>query len=64
MPKSNKPRRPPPVLAAIVCALLLGGCATQELKIDEVYGGYYPANSADSVASKRVAKVKPKASPA
>ena len=63
MPKSNKPRRPPPVLAAIVCALLLGGCATQELKVDDVYGGYYPANSADSVASKRVAKVKPKAAP-
>ena len=61
MPKSNKPRRPPPVLAAIVCALVLGGCATQELKVDDVYGGYYPANSADSVAPKRVAKAKPKA---
>jgi hypothetical protein len=61
VPKSNKPRRPPPAFAAIVCAVVLGGCATQELKVDEVYGGYYPADSADSVAPKRVAKAKSKA---
>ncbi|MET0195032.1 MAG: hypothetical protein ABW200_16860 [Hyphomicrobiaceae bacterium] len=60
MPKSNKPCRPPPVLAAIVCALVLGGCATQEIKVDEVYGGYYPSDSANSVAPKRVAKAKSK----
>lgn len=39
---------------------MLGGCG-RDLKVDEVYGGYYPPNSADSVAPKRVAKVKPKA---
>ena len=60
---SNKPRRPPPVLAAIVCAVMLGGCA-QDLEFDKDYGGYYPPNSANSVTSgspKRVAKAKPKA---
>ena len=40
--------------------MLLGGCAGQDVKVDEVYGGYYPANSADSVASKRVGKLKTK----
>src|SRR6185503_8498820 len=47
---SNKPRRPPPVLAAIVCAVMLGGCA-QDLEFDKDYGGYYPPNSANSVTS-------------
>jgi hypothetical protein len=60
VPKIKKPCRTP-VLSAVVCAVMLGGCAAQELKIDEVYGGYYPADSADSVARKRVAKAKPKA---
>jgi hypothetical protein len=59
VPKSNKLCRPPPVLAALACAVMLGGCG-QGLKIDEVYGGYYPPNSANSVAPKRVAQVKPK----
>jgi hypothetical protein len=39
---------------------MLGGCAAQPLKFDEVSGTYYPDNSADSVAPKRVAKAKPK----
>lgn len=38
---------------------MLSGCS-QGLAVDEVYGGYYPANSADSVAPKRVAKAKTK----
>jgi hypothetical protein len=41
--------------------LVLGGCAAQPLKFDEASGTpIYPADSADSVAPKRVAKAKPK----
>jgi hypothetical protein len=61
VPNSNKHRRPPPVVAALVCALMLGGCAAQPLKFDEASGTYYPDNSADSVAPKRLAKAKSKA---
>src|SRR5262245_25377434 len=59
VPNSNKAPRSS-LVTALVCALMLGGCAAQELKFDEAYGTYYPANSADSVAPKRVAKAKPK----
>jgi hypothetical protein len=60
VPNSNKPC-PLPVVATFVCVLMLGGCAAQPLKFDEASGTYYPADSADSVAPKRVAKGKPKA---
>jgi hypothetical protein len=61
--KDNKVSRTPRILAAVVCAAMLGGCA-QDFDLDQEFKPYYPPNSADSVAPKRVAKAKPKAQPA
>jgi hypothetical protein len=58
--KSKKPCRPHFVLAALVCTAILGGCG-KPLEVDQVYGGYNLPEYADSVAPKRVAKIKPKA---
>jgi hypothetical protein len=58
--KSNKPCCLAFVLAALFCTAMLSGCG-KPLQVDEVYGGYHLPDYVDSVAAKRVAKIKPKA---